>query len=44
MRLETAINPLLNDNDQVSFSYLLENIVENHLKTIDNVSEGSRDT
>lgn len=37
MRLEKAINPLLDDNDQVAFSYLLENIIINHLKTIEQV-------
>lgn len=34
MRLEKAINPLLDDDDQVAFSYLLENIVAQKLKTI----------
>ncbi|XP_067134209.1 transcription initiation factor TFIID subunit 1 isoform X1 [Centruroides vittatus] len=34
MRLEKAINPLLDDDDQVAFSYLLENIVTQKLKTI----------
>ena len=39
MRLEKAINPLLDDNDQVAFSYLLENIIINHLKTIEQVTQ-----
>ncbi|XP_064482007.1 transcription initiation factor TFIID subunit 1-like isoform X2 [Ornithodoros turicata] len=34
MRLEKAINPLLDDNDQVAFSYILEGIVCDHLKSI----------
>ncbi|XP_064636542.1 transcription initiation factor TFIID subunit 1-like isoform X2 [Lineus longissimus] len=34
MRLEKAINPLLDDNDQVALSYILENIVAN-LKAVD---------
>lgn len=34
MRLEKAINPLLDDNDQVALSYILESIVEHSLKTI----------
>ncbi|CAG2164848.1 unnamed protein product [Oppiella nova] len=34
MRIEKAINPLLDDNDQVAFSYILENIVNQRLKTI----------
>lgn len=37
MRLEKAINPLLDDNDIVAFSYVLENIIVNRLKTIDKV-------
>ncbi|XP_022251880.1 transcription initiation factor TFIID subunit 1-like isoform X3 [Limulus polyphemus] len=34
MRLEKAINPLLDDNDQVAFSFILETIVNERLKTI----------
>lgn len=34
MRLEKAINPLLDDNDQVAFSYILETIVTQRLKSI----------
>ncbi|GBN10672.1 Transcription initiation factor TFIID subunit 1 [Araneus ventricosus] len=34
MRLEKAINPLLDDNDQVAFSFILENIVTNDCKSI----------
>jgi transcription initiation factor TFIID subunit 1 len=37
MRLEKAINPLLDDNDQVAFSFILENIL-NRIKSVDNVS------
>lgn len=32
MRLEKAINPLLDDNDQVALSFILDNIVNNKLK------------
>ncbi|XP_060584432.1 transcription initiation factor TFIID subunit 1-like isoform X2 [Ruditapes philippinarum] len=35
MRLEKAINPLLDDNDQVAFSFILENIL-NRIKSVDN--------
>ncbi|PRD21880.1 UNVERIFIED_CONTAM: Taf1 [Trichonephila clavipes] len=34
MRLEKAINPLLDDNDQVAFSFILETIVSGDLKSI----------
>uniref|UniRef100_T1J1P4 Transcription initiation factor TFIID subunit 1 n=1 Tax=Strigamia maritima TaxID=126957 RepID=T1J1P4_STRMM len=34
MRLEKAINPLLDDDDQVAFSFILENIVQEKLKTV----------
>lgn len=34
MRLEKAINPLLDDDDQVAFSYILEGIVCDQLKSI----------
>ncbi|XP_071041821.1 transcription initiation factor TFIID subunit 1 isoform X2 [Parasteatoda tepidariorum] len=34
MRLEKAINPLLDDNDQVAFSFILETIVSEDLKKI----------
>ena len=37
MRLEKAINPLLDDDDLVSFSYLLEAVVEK-MKAIEGVS------
>ncbi|XP_013414213.1 transcription initiation factor TFIID subunit 1 [Lingula anatina] len=36
MRLEKAINPLLDDDDQVAFSFILENIVQTKLKLVDN--------
>ncbi|CAB0008507.1 unnamed protein product [Nesidiocoris tenuis] len=34
MRLEKVINPLLDDNDQVALTYILENVVNNKLKTM----------
>lgn len=34
MRLEKAINPLLDDNDQVALSFILENVVNTKLKTM----------
>ena len=34
MRLEKAINPLLDDDDQVAFSYVLDNIVNEKLKPL----------
>ncbi|XP_049784763.1 transcription initiation factor TFIID subunit 1 isoform X1 [Schistocerca cancellata] len=34
MRLEKAINPLLDDNDQVALSYILDNVVNNKLKAM----------
>lgn len=34
MRLEKAINPLLDDNDQVALSFIFEKIVSEELKTI----------
>ena len=37
MRLEKAINPLLDDNDQVAFSFILESIV-GQMKAVENVS------
>ena len=37
MRLEKAINPLLDDNDQVAFSFILAQIVDK-LKSVENVS------
>jgi transcription initiation factor TFIID subunit 1 len=37
MRLEKAINPLLDDNDQVAFSFILESIVA-QMKAVENVS------
>ncbi|XP_058793078.1 transcription initiation factor TFIID subunit 1-like isoform X2 [Phymastichus coffea] len=32
MRLEKAINPLLDDNDQVAFTYILTSMIENMVK------------
>ena len=37
MKLEKAINPLLDDNDIVAFSYILETIVEQRLKHVEGV-------
>ncbi|XP_015517469.2 transcription initiation factor TFIID subunit 1 [Neodiprion pinetum] len=34
MRLEKAINPLLDDNDQVALSFILDNVVNNKLKSM----------
>ncbi|CAG9856159.1 unnamed protein product [Phyllotreta striolata] len=34
MRLEKAINPLLDDNDQVALTYILDNVVNVKLKTM----------
>lgn len=34
MRLEKAINPLLDDNDQVALSFIFEKLVSNTLKTM----------
>lgn len=32
MRLEKAINPLLDDDDQVALTFILDNVVNNKLK------------
>uniref|UniRef100_A0A1B6CHJ8 Bromo domain-containing protein n=2 Tax=Clastoptera arizonana TaxID=38151 RepID=A0A1B6CHJ8_9HEMI len=34
MRLEKAINPLLDDNDQVALTFILDSVVNNRLKTM----------
>lgn len=34
IRLEKAINPLLDDNDQVAFSYILESILSDNIKPL----------
>lgn len=34
MRLEKAINPLLDDNDQVALTFILDNVVSNKLKSM----------
>ncbi|EZA60385.1 Transcription initiation factor TFIID subunit [Ooceraea biroi] len=34
MRLEKAINPLLDDNDQVALTYILDNVINNKLKSM----------
>lgn len=33
MRLEKAINPLLDDNDQVALTFILDNVLNSKLKT-----------
>lgn len=34
MRLEKVINPLLDDNDQVALTFILDNVVNTKLKTL----------
>lgn len=34
MRLEKAINPLLDDNDQVALTFILDNVINTKLKTM----------
>lgn len=43
MRLEKAINPLLDDNDQVAFSFILDTIL-NQIKSVENVSTNTTAT
>ena len=38
MRLEKAINPLLDDNDMVALSYIFSKAIDEHMKTVENVS------
>lgn len=38
MRLEKAINPLLDDDDQVAFSFILDNIVTQKMMNVPDVS------
>lgn len=38
-RLEKAINPLLDDDDQVAFSFILDNIVTQKMMAVSDVSE-----
>lgn len=38
MRLEKAINPLLDDDDQVAFSFILDNIVTQKMMVVLDVS------
>ena len=40
MRLEKAINPLLDDNDQVALSYIFESITQK-MKAVENVSRSA---
>lgn len=37
MRLEKEINPLLDDDDQVAFSFILDSIVMNNLMAVKDV-------
>ncbi|EFN79615.1 transcription initiation factor TFIID subunit 1 [Harpegnathos saltator] len=37
MRLEKAINPLLDDNDQVAFTFILDTVVNNKLKSMSEI-------
>ena len=39
MRLEKAINPLLDDDDQVALSYILNTVVNERLKTMPEASQ-----
>ena len=39
MRLEKAINPLLDDDDQVAFSFILDNIVTQKMMAVPEVIE-----
>lgn len=41
MRLEKAINPLLDDDDQVAFSFILDNIVTQKMMAVPDVSPHS---
>ena len=39
MRLEKAINPLLDDDDQVAFSFILDNILTQKMMAVPEVSD-----
>ena len=39
MRLEKAINPLLDDDDIVGFSFILTTIVNDRLRTVEGVRQ-----
>lgn len=39
MRLEKAINPLLDDDDQVAFSFILDNIATQKMMVVPDVSQ-----
>jgi len=41
-RLEKAINPLLDDDDQVAFSFILDNIVTQKMMAVPDVCSFSR--
>jgi len=38
MRLEKAINPLLDDDDQVAFSFILDNVITQKMMAVPDVS------
>ena len=38
MRLEKAINPLLDDNDLVALNFIFKNVVIDRMKTVENAS------
>lgn len=38
--MEKAINPLLDDDDQVAFSFILDNIVTQKMMAVPDVSDG----
>ncbi len=42
VRLEKAINPLLDDDDQVAFSFILDNIVTQKMMVVPDVSSFCR--
>lgn len=41
VRLEKAINPLLDDDDQVAFSFILDNIVTQKMMVVPDVSHAA---
>lgn len=41
VRLEKAINPLLDDDDQVAFSFILDNIVTQKMMVVPDVSHAT---
>ena len=39
MRLEKAINPLLDDNDLVALNFIFKTVIVERMKTVENVRE-----